>query len=142
MILRELKLSDVEDWRAMVDDYDPDIKDNWVHAWTKFCDEKSPSQGLVAEATGVVVGFINYVIHEHLWTEQPVCYLSDLYVKPEHRRVGYGRAMIEQLIEIAVDKGVARVYWITHKDNEARKLYDALAKTDWIRYHINLVDFV
>lgn len=125
----------------MVQDYDPDIGERYRHAWTKFF-QPSNSNCLIASHDLKMVGFVTYVVHDYLWTEEPVCYMSDLYVKPEDRKNGYGRAMVLELAAISKALGHARIYWVTEKNNWARRLYDSLAESDWVRYHINLIDSV
>lgn len=69
-----------------------------------------------------------------------VCYLEDLFVAPEARGSGAGRALIEGLAALGREHGWRRVYWHTHEDNyRARTLYDRVVpRTDYIRYDIDL----
>jgi GNAT superfamily N-acetyltransferase len=54
------------------------------------------------------------------------CYLEDLFVNPEVRGAGLGRALIDEVKKIAIDAGSQRLYWNTDRTNEtARKLYDS-----------------
>jgi GNAT superfamily N-acetyltransferase len=71
---------------------------------------------------------------------QPVCYLEDLFVAPEARSSGAGRALIEGIVAVGRRHGWRRVYWHTHENNHrARTLYDRLApRTDYVRYDIDL----
>ena len=57
--------------------------------------------------------------------------LHDLYVRPEHRRHGVGRALIDACLERARERGVARLGWDTAPDNAAaQRLYDSLPDVD------------
>ena len=89
---------------------------------------------------GAVTGFVNCVLHPNTWTEKPVCYLEDLFVDPQARNRGAGRALIEAVRERGRADGWHRVYWRTRNDNAtARALYDTLADgTDWVTYEISL----
>ena len=66
---------------------------------------------LVAEVEGEVVGFALYFLNFSTWEGVHGIYLEDLFVKPEHRGTGLGKALLTALAEIAVDRGYARVEW-------------------------------
>jgi GNAT superfamily N-acetyltransferase len=60
-----------------------------------------------------------------------------LFVDPAIRGKGVGRALIDALHKIAIERGSKRLYWTTAVDNEtARKLYDKVATTEQIQYRI------
>ena len=98
--------------------------------WQRILDPQHKFQCLMAVDTqnqSNLAGFVHFFPHEDTWEVQPVCYLQDLFVKPEWRRTGYGRALIEVVVKEAKNRGWASVYWQTKHDNAtARKLYDAL----------------
>lgn len=66
---------------------------------------------LVAEAEAEVVGFALYFLNFSTWEGVHGIYLEDLFVQPEHRGTGLGKALLTALAEIAVDRGYARVEW-------------------------------
>jgi GNAT superfamily N-acetyltransferase len=92
---------------------------------------------LVAEQDGRLVGLTHYLFHRHAWKIEEVCYLQDLYARPETRGTGVGRALIEAVYAAADANGAPSVYWLTQDFNEtARKLYDRIAVlTPFIRYN-------
>ena len=93
--------------------------------------------GLVAELDGQVVGLAHYIFRPSTWAENDFCYLEDLFTDPALRGKGVGRALINELHKIAIDRGSKRLYWTTAPDNEtARKLYDKVAITDRVQYKI------
>lgn len=52
--------------------------------------------------------------------------MNDLYVRPEQRGEGIGRALIETSAEIARERGAHHLQWVTAPDNEtAQRLYDS-----------------
>jgi GNAT superfamily N-acetyltransferase len=52
--------------------------------------------------------------------------MNDLYVRPEARGEGIGRALIEVSAEIARERGAHHLQWVTAPDNEtAQRLYDS-----------------
>ena len=67
-----------------------------------------------------------------------VCYLSDLYVKPDRRGTGAGRALIDDVIDFAQKRRISNVRWRTQDYNYAgRRLYDSyVSRTDFILYSL------
>ena len=160
--VRDLGPDDEEAWRTLwkgyCDFYETRIPNSVTDAtWRRLMDGDSPVFGLVAcdngglkggagkrrgggTVIGPVVGIVNCVLHPVTWSEQPTCYLEDLFVAPEARRRGAGRALIQAVLDRGKLMGWYRVYWMTMVDNRAaRALYDKLAgKTEWVRYHVAL----
>jgi GNAT superfamily N-acetyltransferase len=82
----------------------------------------------VAMLDDAMVGIVHCVMHPATWSIGPYCYLEDLFVSPDVRGGGIGRALIEAVYAEADRRKAARVYWLTHESNAtARKLYDTLA---------------
>jgi ribosomal protein S18 acetylase RimI-like enzyme len=66
-----------------------------------------------------------------LWTEALECYLAELYVAPERRGRGLGRALMEAAIELARQEGADRMDLGTSDDDvAARALYESLGFVD------------
>ena len=87
--------------------------------------------GLVAEQDGSIIGIAHCIVHRSTWARGDYIYLNDLFVAPDVRKSGAGRALIEAIYKHADKTGAERVYWMTHESNTtARKLYDALAFND------------
>ena len=73
------------------------------------------------------VGFAVYFYNFSTWLARPGLYLEDLFVKPEKRGKGYGRALLVELAKIARDRGCGRMEWAVLNWNEpAIKFYRAL----------------
>ena len=92
--------------------------------------------GMIAEAGGEPAGIVHFLFHRHAWKVENVCYLQDLYARPEFRGTGIGRALIEAVYGAADTNGTPAVYWLTQDFNHtARQLYDRIAvKTPFIKY--------
>jgi GNAT superfamily N-acetyltransferase len=73
---------------------------------------------LVAEEGGEPVGFALWFLNFSTWEGVHGIYLEDLYVKPERRGSGAGRALLTELARIARDRGYARVEWSVLDWNE------------------------
>ena len=68
--------------------------------------------GHVAEQDGVVVGFALWFLNFSTWRGVHGIYLEDLYVRPEARGSGLGRALLVALAEECVRNGYARLEWV------------------------------
>lgn len=94
--------------------------------WARMLDPTSAMRGLIArDADGRGIGFCHLILHDNTWSLHPFCYLEDMFIAPEHRRRGIGRAMLDRIVELAHANRWARVYWTTWENNAgARALYD------------------
>jgi GNAT superfamily N-acetyltransferase len=94
-------------------------------------------RGLLACRDGQPVGLAHYLFHRSCWKIEEVCYLQDLYVAPQARGQGLGRALIEAVYAAADAAGAPQVWWLTQDFNsEARLLYDRVGRlTPFIRYN-------
>lgn len=93
-------------------------------------------RGLLVDVQGKPAGLVHYLFHRHGWKIENVCYLQDLYVDPDFRGLGLGRALMEAVYAQADAAGCPSVYWLTQEFNHtARKLYDRVGKvTPFIKY--------
>jgi GNAT superfamily N-acetyltransferase len=83
--------------------------------------------GHVAVVDGEVVGFALWFLSFSTWLGRHGIYLEDLYVRPEHRGGGHGRALLAALARIAVERGYGRLEWAVLDWNEpALAFYRAL----------------
>src|SRR3989454_12460097 len=86
------------------------------------------------------VGFAVYFYNFSTWLGRPGLYLEDLFVKPEKRGKGYGRALLIELAEIARNRGCGRMEWAVLDWNEpAIKFYRALgakAMHEWTVFRL------
>ena len=91
---------------------------------------------LVATEDDRVYGIANLVFHRSTWSPDWYCYLEDLFVAPEARGKGVGRALIEAAYAEADRRGATRTYWATQAKNAtARALYDRLGVlTEFVQY--------
>jgi GNAT superfamily N-acetyltransferase len=66
---------------------------------------------LIAEHNGNAAGFAFYFFDYSTWLGRPGIYLEDLFVYPELRGLGIGKALLKKVAAIAVEKGCARLKW-------------------------------
>jgi GNAT superfamily N-acetyltransferase len=95
----------------------------------------------VAEHEGTVVGMAIYYITFSTWTGRHGLYLEDLFVVPEFRRNGTGKALLSALAERAVQLGYARVEWVVLDWNQpAVDFYlslGALPLDEWTMFRVS-----
>lgn len=134
----------------------PADRQDWERLWAAylvFYEEALPQQvtddvfrrlsagegvhGAIARADdGTAVGLVQWLLHPSTWSTRPYCYLEDLYVDPDRRGGGVGRALIAHVREQASAAGAEKVYWLTQETNAtARALYDRVADlTGFVHY--------
>ena len=66
---------------------------------------------LLAEEAGEVVGFALFFPIYSTFRAEPGMYLEDLFVRPEHRGKGHGKALLRALARLTVERGYARLEW-------------------------------
>jgi len=72
---------------------------------------KPSAEVLLALEKGEPVGFAVYFHNFSTWLGRPGLYLEDLFVRPEKRGKGYGRALLERLAQIAQERRCGRLEW-------------------------------
>ena len=129
-------------WRAYCASLDHSVSDDVSEGiWSRILNPSEAIWCLIASRDGdEPQGFANYVLHPHTWSLRAVCYLEDIFIAPQSRGRGAGRALIENLVALGREEGWRRVYWHTHENNSrARALYDRVVeRTDYVRYDIDL----
>lgn len=84
----------------------------------------------VAEYQGGVAGFALWFINYSTWLGRHGIYLEDLYVTPELRGQGLGRALLAALAAICVQRGYGRLeWWVLDWNEPARGFYASLGAT-------------
>ncbi|HBX36910.1 GNAT family N-acetyltransferase [Pseudohongiella sp. SYSU M77423] len=88
-----------------------------------------------------VVGFAVYFFNYSTWQGRNGLYLEDLYVSPQFRGVGAGKALLQYLAREAVALGCGRFEWSVLDWNEpAIKFYESIGarpQSEWIRYRLD-----
>ena len=79
---------------------------------------KPSAEVLLAVENAEPVGFAIFFHNFSTWLGKPGLYLEDLFVRPERRGKGYGRALLERLAQIARTRGCGRMEWAVLDWNE------------------------
>jgi ribosomal protein S18 acetylase RimI-like enzyme len=128
-------------WQQYVAFYQASVPQHVTErTWQRLLSSEDRMIGRVAEHDGRVAGFSVAMLHAGSWHIGPICYLEDLYVAPQARGLGIGRALIEDLLAMGRRDGWGDIYWLTRASNAAaRRLYDSFVLADdFVRYRINL----
>ena len=89
----------------------------------------------VAEEDGQPAGFAVWYLSYSTWAGRHGIYLEDLYVRPQWRGTGHGRALLAELARICVARGYPRLeWWVLDWNTPARGFYESLgaaAMDEW-----------
>ena len=96
---------------------------------------------LLAEDDARVVGFALFFYNFSTFLAKPGVYLEDLFVRPEARGRGFGKALLSELARIALDNDCGRLEWAVIDWNApAIAFYESLgaqAKSDWTIHRLD-----
>lgn len=92
-------------------------------------------QCLIAEEDGQPAGFALYFFDYSTWLGRPGIYLEDIFVYPEFRGRGIGKALLRRVGAVAVEKGCARLKWeVLDWNTPAIEFYSSMGgepMTEW-----------
>jgi GNAT superfamily N-acetyltransferase len=98
-------------------------------------EEKAAEALLLESADGEAVGYVIFFTTFSTFECRSGIWLEDVYVRPEHRRGGIGRAVMEHLAQLAQKRGHVRLEWVALDWNEpALNFYEKLGARrldDW-----------
>ncbi len=96
---------------------------------------------LAEDETGETAGFALFFHNFSTWTGKPGIWLEDLFVRPEQRGCGYGRALLAEVARIALERGCGRFEWSVLDWNEPSiRFYRALGARpmdEWTTYRVD-----
>lgn len=89
---------------------------------------------------GASAGFALFFHNFSTWEGRPGIYLEDLFVRPELRGHGYGKALLTELARLAVERECARLEWAVLDWNEPSiqfyKALGAVPMDEWTTYRV------
>jgi len=128
--------------RGYCDFYEVDPSDEKLAALSEalIADPDEGVQLMARAADGKPVGFATiYWTWQTLYAAR-VGVLNDLYVTPESRGTGTGRALIARSLQLCHERGAEKLVWETAPDNTtAQRLYDGIGaeKSTWLTYELD-----
>lgn len=106
-----------------------------------FGDAPVASCHLAVEPGGGVVGFALWYVTFSTWKGRPGLWLEDLFVRPAARGSGLGRALLETLAGVCVERGYARFeWWVLDWNTPAHGFYRSLGarpEDEWTVWRVD-----
>src|SRR5690242_13100095 len=103
------------------------------------------AEAVIAERDGRAVGFALFFTTFSTFLCKPGLYLEDLFVEPEHRGAGIGKALLARLAQLAVERGCGRLEWRVLDWNEPSiRFYESLGAKlmpEWELVRMTAEDF-
>lgn len=81
--------------------------------------ERPYVEAIIAELAGQAVGFALFFHNYSTFLTQPGIYLEDLFVLPAYRRQGIGKAILNKLAQLGIERGCGRLEWSVLNWNES-----------------------
>ena len=141
--ISSLVLADHDDWIPLWQDYltfyESELSDELTAiAFSRLAEGDVMYAAIARDDNGRAIGFVHWTTHSSTWNPAGYCYLEDLFVAPQVRGGGVGRALITHVRDWAVAAGCGKVYWLTQETNAvARAMYDRVAQsTGFVHYEI------
>ncbi|MCH1924837.1 GNAT family N-acetyltransferase [Shewanella sp. C32] len=101
---------------------------------------EATAYALLCEVDGQAIGFAVYFFNYSTWLGKNGLYLEDLYIAPEHRGSGAGKAILKYLAKLAVANNCGRVEWAVLNWNQpAIDFYQAIGakpQDEWTTYRL------
>ena len=105
-----------------------------------FAGDRPAAEALIAEIDGTAAGMALFFHNFSTWTGWRGLYLEDLYVTPEARGSGVGKALLQHLAGLAVERGCTRFEWSVLDWNEKAIAFyrsvGALPMEEWTVYRV------
>ncbi|HEY5133706.1 MAG TPA: GNAT family N-acetyltransferase [Candidatus Krumholzibacteriaceae bacterium] len=102
--------------------------------------EAQAAEAILAECGGAPAGMAVYFQNFSTFVGRAGLYIEDLYVRPEYRGSGVGRALFRHCAGVALARNLGRVEWAVLEWNPAREFYErfgAKAMDDWVLYRLS-----
>lgn len=134
LILQFIK--ELAEYEGMLDEVvaDTDTLETWIF-------DRQKAEVIFALENGKEIGFALFFHNFSTFLGKAGIYLEDLYVKPEYRKKGYGKAILCELARIAVERGCGRLeWWCLDWNKPSIDFYLSLGAkpmSDWTVYRIS-----
>ena len=100
----------------------------------------SSTKAVICSINNEPIGFAVYFFNYSTWLGKHGLYLEDLYVSPQYRGIGAGKALLKHLAEIALSNNCGRFEWSVLDWNEpAIQFYQSIGakpQDEWVGYRL------
>lgn len=133
LILQFIK--DLAEYEKMADEVvaDEETLEKWIF-------DENKAEVIFALEDGKEIGFALFFYNFSTFLGRAGIYLEDLYVKPDYRGKGYGKALLKKLASIGVERGCGRLeWWCLDRNKPSIDFYLSLGAepmSDWTVYRI------
>jgi GNAT superfamily N-acetyltransferase len=104
--------------------------------------EQEAAEALLVELDGEAIGYAIFFTTFSTFECRSGVWIEDVYVRPEKRRDGIGRAVMEHIAALALERGHVRLEWTALDWNEpALRFYEKLGAVqlgDWITHRLEV----
>lgn len=146
VVLRDARRGDVADLLRLIRDLaryekaEDQVKADAQQLAATLFGEGATAHAVVAEQDGLIVGLAIYFFNYSTWQGRNGLYLEDLFVEPEQRGAGIGKALLARLAALAVERDCGRFEWsVLDWNTPAIDFYEGLGarpQSEWVRYRL------
>ena len=137
--IRRVTPEDVDDVHAMLcelADYERSLHEVQATAddlrAALFADQPALFGHVAESADGSLAGFAVWFLNYSTWDGHHGIYLEDLYVRPEHRGTGLGKALLSALAQECVERGLTRLqWWVLDWNEPSIGFYRSIGASRW-----------
>ena len=128
-------IRDLADYEGLLDEVvaTPELLEEWLF-------DRQKAEVLFVCENGEEVGFALFFHNFSTFLGRAGIYLEDLYIKPEKRGKGYGKALLKKLAALAVERGCGRLeWWCLDRNKPSIDFYKAMgaeAMDEWTVYRV------
>lgn len=129
-------VKELAEYEHMLDEVvaDEALMEEWIF-------DKQKAEVIIGEEDGIPVGFALFFHNFSTFLGRAGIYLEDLFVKPEYRGRGYGKALLQRLAAIALERGCGRLeWWCLDWNQPSIDFYKSLGAEpmeEWTTYRIS-----
>ncbi|MCE0491594.1 GNAT family N-acetyltransferase [Pantoea sp. Mb-10] len=101
----------------------------------------SKTEALICESEGKPIGYAVFFTSYSTWLGRNGIYMEDLYITPDYRGNGAGKALLKHIAQCAVERQCGRLEWSVLDWNQPAidfyRSIGALPQSEWVRYRLD-----